>query len=78
MFSYKNILKKIRPPEKKPRVWLLEKEKIGYIRIRKVASSSINLCLMQHLAKNQQPDLIIDRALRKATRSQIFLAYCTL
>ena len=66
MFSVKNILKKIRPPKKKARVWLLEQEKLAYIRIRKVASSSINLCLMQHLAKTHQlPDPTNDRPLRK-------------
>ena len=66
MFSYKDILNKIRPPKKKARVWLLEQEKLAYIRIRKVASSSINLCLMQHLAKTHQlPDPTNDRPLRK-------------
>ena len=71
MFTYKNILKKIRPPERKARVWLLEKEKIGYIRIRKVASSSINDCLTLHFAKNEgQQDVILDRALRKATEKK--------
>ena len=71
MLTYKEILKKLRPPKKKPRVWLLEKEKIGYIRIRKVASSSINLSLMQHIAKgNKQPDPTNDRALRKAIEAR--------
>ena len=71
MLNYKKILRKIRSPEKKPRVWLLEKEKIGYIRIRKVASSSINLSLMQHIAKgNKQPDPTGDRALRKAIEAR--------
>ena len=72
MFSYKEILKKLRRPvERKPRVWLLEKEKIGYIRIRKVASSSINISLMQHIAKsNNQPDPTNDRALRKAIEAR--------
>jgi hypothetical protein len=67
MISYKDILRKIRPPKKKARVWVLEKEKIAYIRIRKVASSSINLCLMQHIAKNNNmPDPTNDRPLRKS------------
>ena len=72
MLSYNGILKKLRPPVvRKPRVWLLEKEKIGYIRIRKVASSSINLSLMQHIAKgNNQPDPTNDRALRKAIEAR--------
>jgi len=72
MFSYRKILEKLGPPAvRKPRVWLLEQEKIGYIRIRKVASSSINLALMQHLARgNRQPDPRNDRALRKAIEAR--------
>jgi len=71
MYTYKEILKRLRPPQKKPRVWLLEKEKIGYIRIRKVASSSISLCLTQHLTSgNNQQDAIIDKALLKATEAR--------
>jgi hypothetical protein len=72
MLGYKEILKKLRPPVvRKPRVWLPEKEKTGYIRIRKVASSSINLSLMQHLAKgNKQADSTDDRALRKAIEAR--------
>ena len=71
MRRYKEILKRLRPPKKKPRVWLLEKEKIGYIRIRKVASSSINHCLIQHIANNNnQQDVIIDKALHKATEAR--------
>lgn len=72
MPGYKEILRKLRPPAvRKPRVWLLEREKIAYIRIRKVASSSINLSLMQHLAKaDGQPDPTNDRTLRKAIEAR--------
>lgn len=71
MLSYKDILRKVRPPKKKARVWLLEQEKLAYIRIRKVASSSINLCLMQHLAKTHQlPDPTNDRPLRKKIEAE--------
>lgn len=71
MRIYKEILRKLKPPQKKPRVWLLEKEKIGYIRIRKVASSSINHCLIQHLARdNNQQDIIIDKAIHKAAEAK--------
>jgi hypothetical protein len=71
MLTYREILKKLRPPQRKPRVWLLEKEKAGYIRIRKVASSSINLSLMQHLAKsNKLQDPTDDRSLRKAIEAR--------
>jgi len=67
MLSYKDILRKIRPPKKKARVWVLEKEKIAYIRIRKVASSSINLCLMQHIAKdNHMPNPGNNKPLQKS------------
>ena len=66
MFHYKDILNRLRPPRKKPRVWLLEDEKIGYIRLRKVASSSINRCLTQHiLNKTGQQDAVINWALIK-------------
>jgi len=71
MRIYKKILGKLKPPEKKPRVWLLEKEKIGYIRIRKVASSSINHCLIQHLLNgDDQQDFIIDKALHKEAEAR--------
>lgn len=71
MRIYKEIIRKLRSPERKPRVWILEKEKIGYIRIRKVASSSINHCLIQHLVKgNSQDDIVIDRALHKKTEAR--------
>jgi hypothetical protein len=71
MLNYKDILKKIKPPKKKPRVWLLEKEKIGYIRLRKVASSSINRCLTQHIVNStDQQDVVIDWALVKATEER--------
>lgn len=71
MLTYREILNKLRPPQRKPRVWLLENEKAAYIRIRKVASSSINLSLMQHLARaDNQPDPTNDRTLRKAIEAR--------
>lgn len=71
MSSFKSLLKKIRTPKKKPRVWLLEKEKIGYIRIRKVASSSINDSLTLHLARNDnQQEVVLNRALRKSAEAK--------
>jgi hypothetical protein len=70
MRIYKEIIRKLSSPERKPGVWILEKEKTGYLRIRKVASSSINHCLIQHLVKgNNQDDIIIDRALHKKTEA---------
>ena len=71
MFYYKDILNRLRPPQKKPRVWLLEKEKIGYIRLRKVASSSINRCLTQHILNSTgRQDTVIDWALLKQTEEK--------
>jgi len=71
MRFYKAILRKLKSPERKPRVWLLEKEKVGYIRIRKVASSSINHCLIQHLVdSDNQQDLVIDKALHKEAEAR--------
>jgi hypothetical protein len=71
MRTYKEILRRLRPPRKKPRVWLLEKEKIGYIRVRKVASSSISHCLTQHIVNSSNhQDAVIDKALIRETESR--------
>ncbi len=71
MRTYKEILRRLRPPGKKPRVWLLEKEKIGYIRIRKVASSSISHCLTQHIVNHSNhQDTVVDKALIRETESR--------
>jgi len=71
MPSCKNILNKLMPAARKPRVWLLEDEKIAYIRIRKVASSTINLCLMKHIASaDNQLDLISEKKFRKKIEAE--------
>lgn len=71
MLTYKDILNRLRPPRKKPRVWLLENEKVGYIRLRKVASSSLNRCLTQHILNNSgRENTVIDWALLKETEEK--------
>ena len=71
MRTCKEILRRLRPPGKKPRVWLLEKEKIGYIRVRKVASSSISHCLTQHIVNSSSnQDAVVNKALIRETESR--------
>ena len=62
MLRYKDIRKNLKIPREKPQVWLLEKERLGYIQIPKNASRSIRLCLVEHLANNRIPeDATIDK-----------------
>jgi dermatan 4-sulfotransferase 1 len=53
MLGYKDIRKNFKIPREKPQVWLLEKEKLGYIQIPKNASRSIRLCLIEHLTNHR-------------------------
>lgn len=71
MLSLRDIRKNLKIRREKPQIWLLEKERIGYIQIPKVATRSIQHALVRHLISDPAiKDSAIDKKLIKMTEPQ--------
>ena len=71
MLTFKDLRKNLKIRREKPQIWLLEKEKVGYIQIPKVATRSIQHALVRHLVSDSAiNDNAIDKELIKTIEPQ--------
>ncbi|RLA04628.1 MAG: hypothetical protein DRQ45_00385 [Gammaproteobacteria bacterium] len=71
MLTFKDLRKNLKIRREKPQIWLLEKEKVGYIQIPKVATRSIQHAMVRHLVSDSAiNDNAIDKKLIKTIEPQ--------
>ena len=71
MLTLRDLRKNSKIRREKPQIWLLEKERIGYIQIPKVATRSIQHALVRHLISDPAiKDSAIDKKLIKTIEPQ--------
>jgi dermatan 4-sulfotransferase 1 len=71
VLTLRELRKNLKIRREKPQIWLLEKEKIGYIQIPKVATRSIQHALVRHLVNDPAiNDDAIDKKLIKTIEPQ--------